>query len=33
MPKIQYKEINFRQSSLDLINLVNEVIEDRKSVV
>lgn len=28
MPKIQYKEINFRQSSLDLIKLVNEVIEE-----
>lgn len=31
MPKIQYKEINFRQSSLDLINLVNEVINDYKA--
>lgn len=31
MPKIQYKEINFRQSSLDLINLVNEVIDDYKA--
>lgn len=28
MPKIQYKDIRFRQSSLDLINLVNEVIEE-----
>ena len=28
MPKIQYKSINFRQSSLDLIRLVNEVIEE-----
>lgn len=28
MPKIQYKEINFRQSSLDLINLVNEVVNE-----
>lgn len=26
MPNIQYKEINFRQSSLDLIKLVNSVI-------
>lgn len=26
MPKIQYKEINFRQSSLDLIDLVNQVV-------
>lgn len=24
MPNIQYKEINFRQSSLDLIKLVNQ---------
>lgn len=28
MPKIQYKSINFRQSSLELIRLVNEVIEE-----
>lgn len=26
MPKIQYKEIKFRQNSLDLINLVNQVV-------
>lgn len=31
MPKIQYKEIRFRQSSLDLIGLVNEVINDYKA--
>ena len=31
MPKIQYKEIRFRQSSLDLISLVNEVINDYKA--
>lgn len=31
MPKIQYKEIRFRQSSLDLIRLVNEVINDYKA--
>lgn len=31
MPKIQYKEIRFRQSSLDLIRLVNEVINDYKT--
>ena len=28
MPKIQYKGINFRQSNLDLIDLVNEVIDE-----
>lgn len=28
MPKIKYKSVNFRQSSLDLIRLVNEVIEE-----
>lgn len=28
MPKIQYKKINFKQSSLDLIKLVNEVINE-----
>lgn len=28
MPNIQYKEINFRQSSLNLINLVNQVIQE-----
>lgn len=28
MPNIQYKEINFRQSSLDLIKLVNQVIRE-----
>lgn len=31
MPKIQYKTINFRQSSLDLIRLVNEVISEYKT--
>lgn len=31
MPKIQYKEINFRQKSLDLIKLVNEVIDEYKA--
>lgn len=30
MPKIQYKEINFRGKSLDLINLVNQVIKNIK---
>lgn len=28
MPNIQYKEINFRQSSLDLIKLANQVIQE-----
>lgn len=28
MPKICYKEINFRQSSLNLIDLINQVIEE-----
>lgn len=31
MPKIQYKTINFRQSSLDLIHLVNQVISEYKA--
>lgn len=31
MPKIQYKEINFRSKSLDLIKLVNEVIDEYKA--
>ena len=31
MPKIQYKEINFRGKSLDLINLVNQVINEYKN--
>mgnify|MGYP001060469382 FL=1 len=31
MPKIQYREINFRQSSLDLIDLVNKVIGEYSS--
>lgn len=31
MPKIQYKEINFRQKSLDLIELVNKVIDEYKA--
>lgn len=31
MPKIQYKEIKFRQKSLDLIKLVNEVIGEYKA--
>lgn len=30
MPKIQYKEINFRKSSMDLINLVNQVVDEYK---
>jgi hypothetical protein len=28
VPKIQYKEINFRGKSLELINLVNQVVEE-----
>lgn len=28
MPKICYKKINFRQSSLDLIGLINQVIDE-----
>lgn len=28
MPKICYKQINFRQSSLDLIGLINQVIDE-----
>lgn len=31
MPKIQYKTVNFRQTSLDLIRLVNEVISEYKA--
>lgn len=31
MPKIQYKEIKFRQNSLDLIKLVNEVVDEYKA--
>ena len=31
MPKIQYKEINFRGKSLELINLVNQVINEYKA--
>lgn len=31
MPKIQYKEINFRGKSLELINLVNQVINEYKN--
>lgn len=31
MPKIQYKEIKFRKSSLDLINLVNGVVDEYKA--
>lgn len=31
MPKIQYKEIRFRQASFDLIRLVNEVIGEYKT--
>ena len=30
MPKIQYREINFRGKSLELISLVNEVINEYK---
>lgn len=28
MPKIQYKAINFRQSSLELIDLINQVVDE-----
>ena len=28
MPKIEYKSINFQQKSLELINLVNQVVEE-----
>ena len=28
MPKIQYKEIRFQQKSLDLIELVNQVVDE-----
>lgn len=31
MPKIQYKEIKFRGRSLELINLVNQVINEYKN--
>lgn len=31
MPKIQYKEINFRPKSLELIGLVNQVINEYKA--
>jgi hypothetical protein len=31
MPKIQYKEINFRGKSIELINLVNQVINEYKA--
>jgi hypothetical protein len=31
MPKIQYREINFRGKSLELINLVNQVINEYKA--
>lgn len=31
MPKIQYKEIKLRQNSLDLINLVNQVVDEYKA--
>lgn len=31
MPKIQYKEINFRSKSLELIGLVNQVINEYKA--
>lgn len=31
MPKIQYKEVNFRSKSLELIRLVNEVIGEYKA--
>lgn len=32
MPKIQYKEIKFQQKSLDLIELVNQVVEEYQAV-
>lgn len=28
MPKIEYKSIKFQQKSLELINLVNQVVEE-----
>ena len=28
MPKIRYKEIRFQQKSLDLIELVNQVVDE-----
>jgi len=31
MPKIQYKEINFRKASLDLIKLINDVVSEYSS--
>lgn len=31
MPKIQYKEINFRGKSLDLIKLINQVVDEYSS--
>lgn len=31
MPKIQYKEINFRDKSLELIRLVNEVVDEYRA--
>lgn len=31
MPKIQYKEIAFKQKSLDLIELVNSVIDEYRA--
>lgn len=31
MPKIQYKEINFRGKSLELINLINQVVDEYSS--
>lgn len=31
MPKIQYKEINFRGKSLDLIKLINQVVDEYNS--
>ena len=31
MPKIQYKEINFRGKSLKLIELINQVVDEYSS--
>ena len=32
MPKIEYKSIKFQQKSLELINLVNQVVEEYQVV-
>ena len=33
VPKIQYKEIAFKQKSLDLIELVNSVIDEDRLII